>query len=100
VLFTGGVTIPSIVLNVEPIGSIRTPNVNMLDLRVDKRFSLGGSKSVGLRLDVFNAMNVDTLRTWVVRSGPTYLQPVSQGNNNATAIIPPRLIMLGFSYNF
>jgi hypothetical protein len=99
VLFTGGVTIPSIVLNVEPIGSIRTPHVNMLDLRVDKRFRLG-SKSLGIRLDVFNAMNIDTLRTWVVRSGSTYLQPVSQGNNNATAIIPPRLVMFGLSYNF
>jgi hypothetical protein len=100
VLFTGGVTIPTVVLNVEPIGSIRTPHVNMLDLRLDKRFQLGGSKSVGVRLDVFNAMNIDTLRTWVVRSGPTYLQPVSQGNNNATAIVPPRLVMLGVSYNF
>jgi hypothetical protein len=100
VLFTGGVTIPSIVLNVEPIGSIRTPDINMLDLRVDKQFGLGGGQRLGLRVDIFNAMNIDTLRTWVVRSGPTYLQPVSQGNNNATAIVPPRLIMLGVSYSF
>jgi hypothetical protein len=100
VLFTGGVTIPSIVLNVEPIGSIRTPNVNMLDLRLDKRFRFGANRSLGVRVDVFNAMNIDTLRTWVVRSGSTYLQPVSQGNNNATAIIPPRLVMFGLSYNF
>ncbi len=98
VLFTGGVTIPTIVLNVEPIGSIRTPNVDMLDLRVDKRFSLGTGRSLGVRVDVFNALNIDTLRTWVVRSGSTFLQPVSQGNNNATAIIPPRLIMFGVSY--
>lgn len=100
VLFTGGVTVPSIVLNVEPIGSIRTPSVNMLDLRADKQFRLGGGRSVGLRVDVFNAMNIDTLRTWVVRSGSTYLQPVSQGNNNATAIVPPRLVMFGVSYSF
>jgi hypothetical protein len=51
-------------------------------------------------VDVFNALSIDTLRTWVVRSGATYLQPVSQGNNNATAIVPPRLVMFGESYSF
>ena len=49
---------------------------------------------------MFNALNIDTLRTWVVRAGPTFLQPVSQGNNNATAIVPPRLLMLNVAYNF
>jgi outer membrane receptor protein involved in Fe transport len=102
VLFTApGSTIPSIVLNVEPIGSIRTPHVNMLDARITKRIGLGGSgQAINLRMDVFNVMNIDTLRNWNVRAGPDYLRPTSGGSNNATSIVPPRLLMFGVSYIF
>ena len=100
VLFTGGITVPSIVLNVEPIGSQRTPAINLLDLRADKRFNLGRGNSLELRLDIFNALNIDTPRTLNFRSGPNFLRPVSEGNNNATAIVPPRLFMLGVLFRF
>ena len=102
VLFTApGSTIPSIVLNVEPIGSIRTPHVNMLDARFTKRIGLGSSgQALNLRMDVFNVMNIDTLRNWNVRAGPDYLRPTSGGSNNATSIVPPRLLMFGVSYIF
>ena len=101
VLFTApGTTVPSIVLNVEPIGSIRTPHVNMLDARVSKRLGLAGGRSLELRVDVFNLMNIDTLRNWNVRSGPIFLRPTAGGSNNATSIVPPRLVMFGASYNF
>ena len=36
VRFEGGVTIPDIVLNVEPIGTQRLPSVNLLTFRVEK----------------------------------------------------------------
>ena len=39
VRFTGGQTIPAIVLNVEPIGSQRTPNLNLVTFRVEKTFA-------------------------------------------------------------
>jgi hypothetical protein len=101
VLFTApGSTVPSIVLNVEPIGSIRTPHVNMFDARISKRIGLRGSSALNLRLDVFNLMNIDTLRNWNVRAGPTYLRPTAGGSNNATSIVPPRLLMFGVSYTF
>ena len=88
------------VLNVEPIGSLRTPHVNMFDARVSKRLGLAGGRSLELRMDVFNLMNIDTLRNWNVRSGPIFLRPTAGGSNNATSIVPPRLVMFGASYNF
>ena len=39
---SGGGTIPTITLNAEPIGSLRLPHLNTMDLRVSKRFDLGG----------------------------------------------------------
>ena len=43
----GGATIPSIVLNVEPIGTRRLPNINLLTLRVEKTFRCGGRAQAG-----------------------------------------------------
>jgi hypothetical protein len=101
VLFTApGTTIPSIVLNVEPIGSIRTPHVNMLDARVSKQFRMATGRALNVYMDVFNLTNIDTLRNWNVRAGPIFLRPTAGGSNNATSIVPPRLIRFGASYNF
>ena len=66
---------------------------------VSKRFALG-SRSLDLKMDVFNLMNIDTLRNWNVRAGPIFLRPTAGGSNNATSIVPPRLIMFGAAYNF
>ncbi len=42
-----GVTIPDIVLNVEPIGSQRLPNLNLLTLRVEKSFRAADGAEAG-----------------------------------------------------
>ena len=47
VLFTGGRTITSIVVPVEPIGTRRYPNVYLLDLRVEKALQFGQPQAVG-----------------------------------------------------
>ena len=39
VLFSGGTTIPTFALNVEPIGSQQYPTVSHLDVRLEKRSS-------------------------------------------------------------
>jgi hypothetical protein len=92
VLFRGGVTIPSIVLNVEPIGSIRTPSLSAFDLRVDKAFLFGSKGKVAVRMNLYNVLNANTVTARNLRSGPTYLQP--------TAILPPRIVELGVAYSF
>ena len=50
VLFTGGQSIRSIALNVEPIGTFSLPNTHELDVRAAKRVNLGGARSVELRV--------------------------------------------------
>jgi carboxypeptidase family protein/TonB-dependent receptor-like protein len=103
VLFTGGQAIRSIVLNVEPIGSLRLPSTNMLDVRVAKRFSLGTGRPLELRADVYNALNINTTVTRVLRSGPDFLRTGGLASAAATAvqaIIYPRILQIGVSYDF
>ena len=92
VLFTGGVTIPSIVLNVEPIGTYLLPDLHLLDVRLEKRFVLLGTDSVMLRANVFNVLNRGTVTGVTMRAGATFLRP--------TAIMPPRIMELSASYSF
>ena len=55
--FTGGAAIRSIVLNVEPIGSIRLPNTNLVDFRFAKRMRIGSAHTLEGRFDFFNVFN-------------------------------------------
>ena len=92
VLFTGGRTIPSIVLNVEPIGTRRTPNINLLDLRIEKRFALAQGRRLAGRVNLYNTLNANTATGIQARSGPTFLR--------TTAILPPRLLEFSASFEF
>ncbi|HEY5617397.1 MAG TPA: carboxypeptidase regulatory-like domain-containing protein [Vicinamibacterales bacterium] len=92
VRFTGGRTIPSIVLNVEPIGTHRRPNLNLVQVRVEKRFPLPRAHSATVALDVYNALNANTATGLQNRSGAEFLRPRS--------IMPPRLAEVGISYRF
>jgi hypothetical protein len=92
VLFTGGVTIPSIVLNVEPIGSRRLPNTNVVDVRVEKKFPLPRGHNAAVRMNVYNVINASTVTSLVMRSGSTFLRPI--------AILDPRIAEFSVSYSF
>ena len=92
VLFRGGRTIPSIAVNVEPFGTRRLPNVNQLDLRLEKDFRLRVGHKVGVRMNIFNALNTNTVLSLVRRSGPTFLLPQD--------IMPPRIAEFSVSYTF
>ena len=81
VLLTGGRTVRSFLMNVEPVGTIRLPATNLVDIRTAKRFSLGGSRSVEARVDIFNLMNFNTVLRRVLQSGSTYLLPFTSGAN-------------------
>jgi hypothetical protein len=91
-LFRGGVQIPSITLRVEPLGTSRLPSLNILNLRVEKRFSLGPGKTLAVRVNAFNAMNINTVTSITQQSGASFGRP--------TAIIKPRIIQLGATYTF
>jgi hypothetical protein len=92
VLFTGGRSIPSIVLNVEPLGTFNLPNTHELDVRVAKHVNLGGARLVELRADIYNALNKGTVRTQTLQSGANYLRPSS--------IMFPRILQLGATLTF
>ena len=90
--FTGGTTIQSIVLNVEPLGTIRLPDTYLVDFRFAKRIRLGSSHTLEGRFDFFNVFNANFVTGRNLRSGSTYLVPSS--------IILPRILQLGVTYNF
>jgi hypothetical protein len=91
VLFTGGKTITSIVLPVEPIGTRHYPNAYLLDLRVEKALQLGSHK-LSARADLFNALNTNPVISQTVQSGASF--------ENPTAIMPARIAVLGVTYTF
>jgi hypothetical protein len=92
VRFTGGRTIPSIVLNVEPVGTHRRPNLNIWQLRLEKRFTLPSAQLATVTLNVYNALNANTATGLQNRSGSEFLRPRS--------ILPPRLAEMAVSYRF
>jgi len=92
VLFTGGRAIRSIVLNVEPIGSITLPNTHELDVRAAKKLNLGGARSVEVRADVYNVLNKGTVLARNLQSGANYLRP--------SRILFPRILQVGATFNF
>jgi len=91
-LFRGGATIPSITLNVEPIGSRRLPNINLLDLRLEKRLNLTAKQRLHLQLNVFNATNINAVTAVTQQSGPSF--------GLATAIVLPRIVAFSAHYIF
>jgi carboxypeptidase family protein len=92
VALSGGGTIPTITLNAEPIGSLRLPHLNTMDLRVSKRFDLGGGKRLEGQINLFNVANSNTTTARIVLSGANYLRP--------TAILPARIVDFNIAYSF
>jgi hypothetical protein len=92
VLFTGGQSVRSISLNVEPVGTFSFPRTHELDVRAAKRVNLGGARSVELRFDIYNALNKGTITNRTLLSGANYLRP--------TAILFPRILQIGATFNF
>jgi hypothetical protein len=88
----GGQTIAPLVLNVTPVGSYRRPNLNVVTLRVEKRFALARAQSATVTFNVYNLLNANTVTGMTNRSGPDFLKPLS--------IMPPRLGEVGVSYRF
>ena len=88
---TGGRTIPSFTIRSEPIGSLRLPEINLLNLRLEKGFRLGDNKLVG-RVNLYNALNSNTVTGMSFLSGPSYGRILS--------ILPPRVVELGVQFSY
>jgi hypothetical protein len=100
VLFRGGKQVPSLVVNVEPLGSIRLPSTNIVDVRAEKQFGLGGGRKLHARIDIFNLLNANTTLTRTVRAGSNYLVPLGAGGSAARGILLPMIAQLGLQLSF
>lgn len=92
VLFSGGTTIPTQVLNVEPIGTRFYPTIHHLDLRIERAFRLRSTDEFAVRFNVYNVMNSNMTLTANTRSGATF--------GRAMTILAPRLAEISASYKF
>ncbi len=92
VLVTGGTTIPSLTMRVEPLGTISIPRLNLTNLRARKAFRLPGGQRIDGEVNMYNAFNVNTITGMTVASGPNYLRP--------STVILPRLFDFSVRYSF
>jgi hypothetical protein len=76
----------------EPIDSRRQSNFTLVDLRVEKVFSLGGARRAGAFLDVYNLTNTNAEENLIWGSGTTFLQP--------TVIVGPRIARFGVKFDW
>jgi hypothetical protein len=95
---TGGKTIPSVSLRVDPIGTERTPTQNLVTLRGEKKFRIRNGQSLVVGYDVINLFNSSFIVSssqalgLVAQSGSTY--------GYATSIANPRLGEVVLRYSF
>jgi hypothetical protein len=60
--------------------------------RASKRLALPNKQRLELVVDLFNALNANTVTSQSFISGPTY--------GAISAIVPPRIVRLGVTYSF
>ena len=91
--YIGGVNAPSAIgffsgtVLVEPIGTFRTDNINLFDVRAEKIFTLGPTTRLHGFLDLFNLTNSNAVETLSYSTGSGFQGP--------TNIVAPRALRLG-----
>lgn len=76
----------------EPVDSRRTPNVTVIDTRVEKRLKLRSNATIGLFLDGLNLFNANPSQQVIAASGASFLRPQQ--------ILPPRLLRIGARFDW
>jgi outer membrane receptor protein involved in Fe transport len=76
-----------------PIEDDRAPTVGILDLRLEKEFTLGGpTRELSFMIDMFNALNSNPVVNFRTVSGSRYKEVI--------AILDPRVVRFGLRYSF
>jgi hypothetical protein len=91
----GGTRLPNsatITLPLEPFGASQLPTLTSVNWRASKRLALPNKQRLELVIDLFNALNANTVTSQSFVSGPTY--------GAISAIVPPRIVRLGVTYSF
>lgn len=92
VRFTQGLRQQSqLIVLMEPLGTQRTPTIDLVTARLEKRIQVRGTQTL-LQFDVFNALNTNTETGFNARSGATY--------GRITGSVPPRIARVGVAFTF
>ncbi len=85
----------------EPLSANRSPNVSILDLRAEKAIKIRGNRKLTAMLDVFNALNADTVVNFRLTS-PATNTPLAVNNrfNELIALLDPRIVRFGVRLDF
>jgi hypothetical protein len=75
---------------------IRAPNLNLVGFRLQKAFSLGGSRSLDVALDLLNAFNDDSFYEVSSTAVPSATKAYMQG----VTFVPPRRANIVFKLWF
>jgi hypothetical protein len=85
-----------VTFNVEPAGTYHYSMTKLLDLRLEKTFTLASKYRLGLYFDVFNVFNTNTITSWGTRinydwvaDDPSY-SPSTQGHDLIGLVLPRR----------
>jgi hypothetical protein len=79
-------------IRLEPWGTQRAPAMTNVNLRGSKDFRLGGNRTIGIDMDIFNVLNAATPSDVEWQSGPTF--------GYATQVLPARVIRFGGRFSF
>ncbi|MDH4066752.1 MAG: hypothetical protein OEW19_20315, partial [Acidobacteriota bacterium] len=71
----------------EPIDSRRQDNISIIDVRIEKFFTLAANRRFGVFADVYNLTNADAAQNITWNSGTAFEQPI--------AIIGPTIMRFG-----
>ena len=86
----------------EPRGTNQYPTQKILDLRLEKVFTLAQNYKLGVMFDVFNVFNAATITSWGTRIGYDWIEgsyPSTDGHE-LYGIVNPRQVRLGLRLMF
>jgi hypothetical protein len=94
-----------VTFNVEPAGTYHYPMTKLLDLRLEKTFTMASKYRLGVYFDVFNVFNTNTITSWGdrinydwVADEPDY-SPSTNGHD-LYGLVLPRRARLGIRFIF
>lgn len=90
--FEVGGNVESVETRVEPLGARRLPHINLLAVRIQKAFSMGGSRELQLRVNAYNLLNTNVVTEIQPLSGPTFGLELSR--------VLPRIVDFQVQYRF
>jgi hypothetical protein len=91
-VFTNAFNYGTVTVLAEPIGTRHQDDIEIVDLRAEKKFTLAGRLKASGIVDLFNLFNSNAEQNTSYNSGTSFLRPLN--------IIPPRIVRIGARITF